>query len=583
MKKLLFLLTMGVLSSLQILAQSFCRTPSVINFDTRHLIRQRSTEFTPATFALRVFFHVIRESNGTGGQSLENVQAAFEILNNDFNPHHIFFLWDGTIDYINNSALYNLPDESVFQLNSHYNGIDIYLYSDDPLGFGVASGVGSGTAFIVGGSFFKIPYPSYVTSHVVSHEMGHVLALFHTHHGTSVGERDEMTCAELVDGSNSAECGDFVTDTPADPNLNFDVSSVTYQWLGSGQDENGDDYNPDTRLIMSYTDIRCMSYFSEGQGERMRQAISVLPHLQSAQVSIQGPTIPCTSDVYNVGNLPNGFSVSWSWKNNSTIPITQNSPSTNQCTIANSNKAYIKNTLVATISKNGTVITSVEKEIDTGANFYGTYEQEAAVLGVGATVPACPPTAFHSGDTIVLSKGSHITLKSPKFVGANVYCSSSLFGIWLHQDSIIDVYVQAQLPSWYTNSISSLPFPHSMTFTGTYPNNCEVFKFKLNLTDVIPLLPLSLQVIPSGTGYNIMLQRSSSRDITEADTGNNSRNKLSDWNLTIVHSLSGKAVYDNRITGVQKFVDTAGWMPGVYVVRAQIGDEVLTQKIFVAQ
>ena len=225
----------------------------------------------------------------------------------------------------------------------------------------------------------------------------------------------------------------------------------------------------------------------------------------------------------------------------------------------------------------------VEKEIDTGANFYGTYEQEAAVLGVGATVPACPPTAFHSGETIVLSKGSHIILKSPKFVGANISRSGSLSGIWFHQDSIIDVYVPAQLPSGYTNSISSLPFPNSMTFTGTYPNDCEVFRFKLNLTDVIPLLPLSMQVTPSGTGYNITLQRSSPKEIAEADSEDNSLYNISDWNLTIVHSLSGKTVFDNRVAGVQKHVNTAGWLPGVYVVRAQIGDEVVTQKIFVAQ
>ncbi|MBR1556451.1 MAG: S8 family serine peptidase [Prevotella sp.] len=301
--------------------------------------------------------------------------------------------------------------------------------------------------------------------------------------------------------------------------------------------------------------------------------------------SIVGPIIPNATSPFSVVPLPNNndYTVSWSWKNTSTIPITQNSPSTNQCTIANSNKAYIKNTLVATISKNNTVITSVEKEIDTGANFYGTYEQEAAVLGVGATVPACPPTAFHSGETIVLSKGSHIILKSPKFVGANISRSGSLSGIWFHQDSIIDVYVSAQLPSGYTNSISSLPFPNSMTFTGTYPNDCEVFRFKLNLTDVIPLLPLSMQVTPSGTGYNITLQRSSPKEIAEADSEDNSLYNISDWNLTIVHSLSGKTVFDNRVAGVQKHVNTAGWLPGVYVVRAQIGDEVVTQKIFVAQ
>lgn len=33
----------------------------------------------------------------------------------------------------------------------------------------------------------------------------------------------------------------------------------------------------DTRQIISYMDIRCMTYFSSGQGARMRNAIEALP------------------------------------------------------------------------------------------------------------------------------------------------------------------------------------------------------------------------------------------------------------------------------------------------------------------
>ena len=67
---------------------------------------------------------------------------------------------------------------------------------------------------------------------------------------------DANQCAELVDGSNSDTCGDYIEDTPADPHLNFNVNPITCQWLGTGIDANGDNYAPDTRLIMSYTDIR---------------------------------------------------------------------------------------------------------------------------------------------------------------------------------------------------------------------------------------------------------------------------------------------------------------------------------------
>lgn len=86
--------------------------------------------------------------------------------------------------------------------------------------------------------------------------MGHVLNLFHTHHGTYIYERGANDCAELVNGSNSITCGDFITDTPADPYLGFNVDPVTFTWNSSGIDANGDAYHPDVRLIMSYTDPR---------------------------------------------------------------------------------------------------------------------------------------------------------------------------------------------------------------------------------------------------------------------------------------------------------------------------------------
>ena len=53
----------------------------------------------------------------------------------------------------------------------------------------------------------------YATS-TVAHEMGHCLGLYHTHNGTG----DNNGTPELVNGSNSSTAGDYITDTPADPN-----------------------------------------------------------------------------------------------------------------------------------------------------------------------------------------------------------------------------------------------------------------------------------------------------------------------------------------------------------------------------
>jgi len=51
------------------------------------------TETTnPGPYYFRVYVHVTRREDGTGGISDQDVDAVFDRLNNDFNPHNIFFL-----------------------------------------------------------------------------------------------------------------------------------------------------------------------------------------------------------------------------------------------------------------------------------------------------------------------------------------------------------------------------------------------------------------------------------------------------------------------------------------------------------
>lgn len=88
---------------------------------------------------------------------------------------------------------------------------------------------------------------------IISHELGHFMSLEHTFLGFN----------ELVDGSNCNTAGDFVCDTPADPNQ-FNLCS----YVGTGTDANGDFYQPDSINIMSYSG--CYERFTPGQIERAR-------------------------------------------------------------------------------------------------------------------------------------------------------------------------------------------------------------------------------------------------------------------------------------------------------------------------
>ncbi len=281
----------------QINNSTYCLTPQITsNIYLNKRLNSGIGRIDSSPFCLKLYFHVIRQSNGDGGQSISSVQEAFNIIQGDFNPHNIFFDWDNEINYIDDNNHYLTPKPEIFTINNHTDGIDIYLYDDSAPAGGRANGVGNSSDFFVSGVYWESPYTPLVSSHVISHELGHVLFLWHTHHGTSdEGNANPDKCPELVNGSNSATCGDYVTDTPADPHLDFDVDSSNCTWNSSGQDSNGDSYQPDEENIMAYSHVDCLNYFTDNQGERMRNAILNLGYLQNVNYTPSSNNISITS------------------------------------------------------------------------------------------------------------------------------------------------------------------------------------------------------------------------------------------------------------------------------------------------
>ena len=316
MKRLLVTFTFLLAFVIKPFAQDLCGTPAITNIESVKKLNSPRNRTSNSFYILRIYFHVIRSSSGTGGVSTSDVTSAFNRLNSDFNSHGIYFKWDGMIDPIDNDTYYNnSPDTSIFNVHNHANGIDIYLFPPSPnyQFSGKAHGVGMNSEYLVVGNYNNVP--NCMTS-TISHEMGHVLNLWHTHHGTYNEGGNDNPCPELVNGSNSSTCGDYVEDTPADPNIDGMVNG-NCGYTGSGTDANNQTYDPDVDLIMSYARIPCRTRFSTKQGQRMRESIASLSYLIQTQyqLSISGSSIVCSTAAYTIYDLPSGASVQWSTSN----------------------------------------------------------------------------------------------------------------------------------------------------------------------------------------------------------------------------------------------------------------------------
>ena len=277
MKTILWTATLFLFSVIQIMAQSFCVTPG--NYPNN--LNYSTSSFNPSApaYTVRIVVHIIRRTDGTGGMTASQLTNALNILASDFQNHNICFSLKN-IDYINSDNFYNTSWDSQFNsiiaTNPSIDAIDIYMFPETNSGGGQASGIPA-NALVIGGNLNFNGIITYsANSHILSHEMGHCLGLFHTFHGTCC----EPGCPELVNGSNGTTCGDFVQDSPADPVRLFNYSLNNCTWNNTSfRDANNDLYNPDEKIIMAYTYPQCMQYFTNGQGQRMRDQMANSPIL----------------------------------------------------------------------------------------------------------------------------------------------------------------------------------------------------------------------------------------------------------------------------------------------------------------
>jgi hypothetical protein len=343
--KLLFGLMVFISNYLH--SQDFCNTEFVLNQTfSQSEINSGVTTLSNYDWCLKVYIHVVRTSGGTSGYTNNEVDQAFQTLTDGFAPYGITFSWDGGIHYIDDEYYFWPSGTDIFDQGYHEDGIDIYLIHGPYLGSGYGydseiGGKGSFTQSALYVAGFNDEINNFLgISHVITHEMGHVLGLWHTHHGTVNENSPSLECPELVNGSylNRTVCGDYIDDTPADPGLRYEASFPPYPYIyrvnqscvysDAITDANGDSYTPSTNNYMSYTRLNCFEEFSPKQVIAMKYTIANTEHIQSTITQLccnsifdfsNNPSVVCPSDlplqinvaITEAGNPVSGGTYSW--------------------------------------------------------------------------------------------------------------------------------------------------------------------------------------------------------------------------------------------------------------------------------
>ncbi|MGH1435062.1 MAG: zinc-dependent metalloprotease [Lewinella sp.] len=292
---------------------------------------------------IKLYIHVVRKADGTGGATEAQVEAAIAQLNTDFNPLDIYFKALCEVidiprsDYTNRDLSCELFGNTDYQYD---DGISLFFgeITEVNMGFVVAKDIPS-TALWMSGRVSPSSLVPAINSVLISHEMGHCLGLFHTFRGTydegnesNCGGTVAPSCCELVDRTNGYDCGDYVPDTNADPRRWLSLANCSDYYFTeispSGcvtgnafencdanptdlleiclKDSNGDPYVPPVYNIMSYTRLDCAVDFTTGQRERMHQMIETVVQLQDVLVQakvINQSTTWTPSNTFNNGDF----------------------------------------------------------------------------------------------------------------------------------------------------------------------------------------------------------------------------------------------------------------------------------------
>lgn len=287
-------------------------------------------------------------------------------------------------------------------------------------------------------------------------------------------------------------------------------------------------------------------------------------------IYITGPSLVCDSVVYSIGNLPADYNVVWSKQNiSATMYLTQNSPSTNQCTVKRIPGVPCKINLKASIYYNGVLCFQLTKELYSLASSFGTFSQQSCTY-YNVLHPAITSKPVKTDEANFVHQGCLVTVNS-------MYIRK---GVTITHTGVTPV-------DWYVNYDSnylvfSLPLlsggiPFNILITGEQScGDANILFF--SATGNGNLSQNLLVVEPYENHYVLNIEHN---QIPSESIELESYTRDLKWQLEVYSGQTGRKMVDHQVNGSCFSLDTSNWESGLYVIRVVVDDEVLTQKITV--
>jgi hypothetical protein len=277
---------------------------------------------TPIT-TIRLKFNVFAFDNGDfPAASTQEVTEQVAQINSDFLPSRVQFVY--ALEVIHDEAYLFFDDSEEAAMKTSYadhpeQQLNVYVLYINGGYLGVATFPWDPVALAdLGGVIIDADHFG-SGEKTLTHELGHALGLWHTHHGVSEFDGEtcfddddpcDCPCYEAADGSLADTAGDFCSDTPptpvnytcADPGVTDSCSSIPW---GTTSPENFMSYAPDT----------CYSEFTEHQTSRLKCWINdqLTSWIGAPSLTVSDSVSPLNDAMIVFANTPLGGSSSESF------------------------------------------------------------------------------------------------------------------------------------------------------------------------------------------------------------------------------------------------------------------------------